>query len=224
MKKVKILIIVILALTMGSCSKENSNNNNTQLVPLDYGYIPFYPGNYWVYDQYMIDTLGNETLLDTYDSVAITGTQNVAGITYLVFEGTWLSGQNFFDTVLLLRDSAGYYVDPTGWVHFSDENFSDTLASSIYIVNGDTLYESWYKMQSGPQSVTVPAGTFDILTYLGTIHTFNPAPHVPEIRYKDKLYARNVGLVRDTYYYLNSPNRYERRLNNYYVDKRSSIH
>lgn len=223
MKKVKILVILVLALMAGSCSKDN-NNNNTSIVPADFGYIPFYPGNYWVYEQYKIDTLGNETLLDTYDSVAITGTKNVAGITYLVFEGTWPMGQNNSDTVLLLADSIGYYVDPTGWIHFSESNFVDTLASSTYVVNGDTLYESCYKMQNGPQSVTVPAGTFYVLTYLGTIHISNPAPYVPEVRYKDKLYARNVGLVRDTYYYLSSPDRYERRLKKYYVDRRSSIH
>ena len=225
MKRVKILGIAVLILTLASCNKNDDNNSdNTQLVPWDAGYIPFYPGNYWVYEQYKIDTLGNETLLNTYDSVVITGTTNINGIPYLVFEGIWMSGPDLVDTVYMLRDSLGYYVDPSGWIYFSDENFTDTLASSTLIINGDTLYESWYKMESEPQIVSVPAGTFDVLNYRGTIHTINPNPHVADIRYKDKLYSKNVGQVLDTYFYLGSPDRFERRLKHYFVDQRSAVH
>ncbi len=224
MKRVNVFIITVLILILASCSKNENNNSNTSLVIPDAGYIPFYPGNYWVYEHYKIDSLGNETFLETYDSVAITGTEMVNGIPYLVFEGTWMSGLELMDTVYLLRDSLGYYVDPSGWIHCTDQNFTDTLETFAMVVsNNDTLYEVWYKMLSEPQIISVPAGEFEALNYQGTIYTHNPNQGVPDIRYKDRYYSNNVGLVLDTYFYLGSPYKMERRLKHYYVDKGSFI-
>ena len=221
MKKVQILLLAGLVISLLSCSKnDDGTNSDTHFVQLEAGYIPFYPGNYWVYEHYQIDTLGNETLLTTYDSVIITGITTVNTSPYLTFEGTWPSN----DTVLLLADSVGYFVDPTGYIHFATDNFTDTLGTFDLIANGDTLFESWYKMQSDVQTITVPAGTFETLNYRGTIRTHNPPSYIPEIRYKDQQYANNVGMVLDTYYYLNSPMRFERRLKRYFIDDRSWIY
>lgn len=226
MKRVNFLIIAALILIITSCSKDENNSGTTSLVIPEAGYIPFYPGNYWVYEQYMIDTLGNETMLNHYDSIAITGTTMVNGIQYLVFEGTWMSGPEFVDTIYMLRDSSGYYVDPSGWIHFTDQNFTDTLNTYTGLNNhtGDTLYQSWYKMESQLQNINVPAGEFDALNYQGTIYTHNPNQGVQVIRYKDRFYSNNVGMVLDTYFYLGSPNRMERRLKHYFIDQRSFIY
>lgn len=225
MKREIIFIIAILAIVLTSCSKSD-NTGNTQLVAADFGYIPFYPGNYWVYDVYQIDTLGNETLLNHYDSVAITGTEMLNNIPYIVFEGTFLKSSEILSSKILLRDSLGYIVDSEGKIHFSDENFSDTLVSYFATNNntGDTLYKLTGKMEHEPSSVIVPAGDFETLNFMETIFTYNPPSNVPEIRYQDKLYSKNIGMVLDTYHYLGSPTRFERRLKHYYVDKNSAVH
>jgi len=222
MKRVNFLIFTVLMFTLFSCSKDENNNGNTNLTPWEAGYIPLYPGNYWVYEHYKIDTLGNETFSDNYDSVVITGIEIIGGVQYFVFEGTWMSSPDPMDTLFALRDSAGYFVDPSGTIYFTDQNFTDTLETFTFVIsNGDTLYESCYKMESEPQVVTVPAGTFETLNYNGTIRTIYPAPNVQKIRDKDQLYAKNVGQVLDTYFYLGSPNRFERRLKHYFVNQQS---
>lgn len=222
MKRVNFLMIVALMFAFFSCSEKDDDTGSTQLVTPEAGYIPFYPGNYWVYDQYKIDTLGNETLLNTYDSVFISGIEVVNGIQYFVFESTWMSGPDLTDTLYLLRDSAGYYVDPTGWIHFTDQNFTDTLETySMVTPNGDTLYDSWYKMLEEPQIISVPAGEFEALNYQGTIYTHVPSQGVPYTRYKDRYFTNDIGIVFDTYFYLGSPLRMERRLKHYYIDQQS---
>lgn len=226
MKRVHVLILTVLISINFSCSKNDDNSGNTALTNLDAGYIPFYPGNYWVYEHYKIDTLGNETLLNHYDSIAITDTEIMNGIQYLVFEGTWMSNPFLMDSLNMLRDSAGYYVNPSGIIHFTDQNFTDTLYSYTGVNNntGEIIYESWYKMKSQPQTVNVPAGEFEALNYQGTIFTPNPNPGINEYRFKDRLFAKNAGMVLDTYFYLGSSDKMERRLKRYFIDKRSAIY
>ncbi len=223
MKRVQILIIAALFITFASCSKDDDKNGDTILTAPEAGYIPFYPGNYWVYEQYRIDTLGNETLLNHYDSIVITGTTVIDGKSYYVFEGTWMSGSLAMDTLNMLRDSSGYYLSPSGNVNFTDQNFTDTLHTYTVVNNhtGDTLFQAWYKMESQPQMITVPSGEFEALNYLGTIYTHNPNQGVQEIRYTDRYFTKNVGMIFDTYYYIGSPNRMERRLKHYYVNENS---
>lgn len=226
MKRVLLLITLASAIVFASCSKKDNGSDNIEIVDPDYGYIPFYPGNYWVYEQFSIDTLGNETLLNEYDSVVITGTATVNSKSYIVFEGTFLSGPNEVDTILLLRDSSGYYVDPSGNIHMANNNFTDTLSFYTFTNNntGDTLYQSWYTLEKEPSEISVGAGVFPTINFRGSILTFNPNPGVDDIRYKNRLYSHNVGLVLDTYFFLGSPKRFERRLARYHVDKNSAIH
>lgn len=222
MKKVKLFVVAAAILTLFSCDK-NSDDPSMSSGPWGAGYIPVYPGNYWIYGHYHIDTLGNETLSNVYDSVVITGTASVGGHSYIVFMGTWMSGIDVVDTVMMIRDSLGYYVDPLGKIHFSYINFSDTLHTLVSLNNhtGDTLCELSYKMEKDPKWVTVPAGTFESLNYLGTVYTNDPNPNVPVYRYMDELYSKGTGLVLKTYYYLGSPLRFERRLVRYHVSDQS---
>lgn len=223
MKRVLLLFAVATFLVLASCSKNDNESGGSQPTDPDYGYIPFYPGNYWIYEHFKIDSLGNETLQDVYDSVVITGTTTINSLSYYVFQGTFMSGVNDLDTVMILRDSAGYYVDPSGNIHMADNNFTDTLSYTAFTNNntGDTLYQSWYKMEEEPGQATVEAGVFETVNYMGTILTHNPAPGVDSIRYKDQLYSRNSGQVLDTYFYLGAPLLFERRLIKYYVDENS---
>lgn len=222
MKRVSSYAFVLLLIMMISCNKDDDSEIENQPTVPDNSYIPLQQGNYWIYEHYKIDTAGNETLMDVYDSLFISGSTIIQSNTYFIFEGTWMSGTEVTDTVYQLRDSLGYFVDPAGWIHFSTDNFTDILATLTYEINGDTLYESWYKMETDPAQVSVGAGTFATVNYKGTILTHNPSPGVEDYRYKDRLYSENVGQVLDTYFYLGSPIRFERRLKTYYVDENSN--
>ena len=213
-----LFVIAAATLVLFSCDRTDDNPSSPS-VSWGAGYIPVYPGNYWIYEHYRIDTLGNEILQNDYDSIVVTGTTLQGGKSYIVFEGNWMSGSSGLDTVLMLRDSSGYYVDPGGRIHFSYVNFDDTLHTYLGLNNntGDTLYDSWYKMEQEPQWVVVPAGTYEALSCRGTILTYHPNFGVPPLRYTDEMYSKNVGMVLDTYYYLGSPVRFERRLKRYQV-------
>ncbi len=222
MKKVMVFAVAAATFALISCNK-NDEAPSTPSGPWGAGYIPAYPGNYWVYEHIRIDTLGNETPQNTYDSIAVTGKAVIGGREYIVFKGTWRSAPELMDTVMLLRDSAGCYVDPAGEIHFSYSNFTDTLLAFNAVQNpaGDTMYTLWRRMEPEPQWVTVAAGTFQALNFRGTVLTSDPNPGVPAFRYQDKLFARNTGMVLDTYHYLGSPTRFERRLKRYHVSDRS---
>jgi hypothetical protein len=212
-----IFVVAAATLTILSCNRSD-DETTTPAGPWGANYLPAYPGNYWVYGHYRIDTLGNETLQNTYDSLAVTGKASIDGQHYIVFEGTWMSGPDPMDTVMLLRDSAGCYVDPDGVIHFSYMNFTDTLHTHYGVFNaGDTLFAVWKKMENEPQWVKVDAGSFEALNYKETVFTYEPNTGVPAFRHENTLFSKHVGMILDTYHYLGSPVRFERRLLRYHV-------
>jgi hypothetical protein len=65
--------------------------------------------------------------------------------------------------------------------------------------------------------ITVPAGTFEVLNYKGTVVTSMNTPGVKYPRYLNCYYAEGVGKILYTYFYVLSPNIYEKRLLRYYI-------
>jgi len=118
----------------------------------------------------------------------------------------------------LLRDSSGYIVNAQGIIKFSKDNFSSILASKTEVIEGDTLYTLSYRMEDPDSVLTVPAGSFGVLKYKGTLKTAMNLPGIPNPRYLNTFYADNVGRIIDTYFYLNTSTVSERRLIRYKVD------
>jgi len=206
------LVIILLA----SCKKDDSSVQN---IPVEKNsYFPLKIGNYWIYKHYDIDQLGNETEMDRTDSVLITRDTIIDSKQYFVLEGKDYPYNKNWGILDCLRDSSGYIVNEKGQIKFSSGNFSDTLASKVDVMNGDTLYALTYKMERVTNLVTVPAGEFDVLNFKGTVTTPQQYRGIDNPRFIDNLYAENVGKVLQTYFYLLEPIIHEKRLVNYNIE------
>ena len=213
----KLFFFAILLAIFSACQKDDdSNQNDTTLKP---DYFPMAIGNYWVYENVTIDSLG-VTLSDKIDSVIITKDTLIDNETFYIFEqtrtlsnGTILTGHKQF-----YRDSSGYIIDSSGAIFFSDENFTNTLQIEEFITGSDTVYITTYKMEYVNEIVSVPAGDFEVLNFKGTVWVPDPNQGVPNPRYINDYFAPNVGKIFENTFFLSSNNyKIERRLLRYNV-------
>ena len=72
--------LVFLTLVFLSCQK---NVKNDLEVIID-NYLPLEIGNYWIYNVYKTDSLGNEIASDIYDSVVVVQTEWINGNEYFL--------------------------------------------------------------------------------------------------------------------------------------------
>lgn len=203
---------------MLSC-KENYEEIPIEDPQVVFNYLPMKTGNYWVYRHYQIDTLGNVTETQRTDSVIISGDSMINDKRYFVFKGTHYPYNPNWGLIDVLRDSIGYIVNANGIIKFSKDNFTDILASKTEIVGGDTIYTLNYQMENPDSIVTLPAGEFSVLNYKGTVRTPMKLKGIPNPRYMNTFYADGVGCVVETYFYLNHPTIYEKRLIWYKAEK-----
>jgi hypothetical protein len=201
----KYLLLLLVPLIVISCKKNPGN----PVVPVSSEqYFPPKAGNYWVYEEFKGDTLGN--FLDTHgvsDSIYCVGDTSISGKTYHVF-------CDFVNTYywLIWRDSSGYMVDQSGRIQFSAQNLSDTLRT-------DSSFNLTvkYKMINNI-AVSTPAGSFNTLEYRGIITSSSAIVINPKYYYAYN-YSLNTGMVMFHTFYLNAPNGIiENRLIRYHLE------
>ena len=201
----KLITLVIAVALFASCEDNDELDN---LSDNKINYIPLEIGNYWVYQQVMIDTSGYETVYTSTDSIIITGDTLINNKKYFIHECLTHIGESESYSKRLLRDSLGYLVYSNGRIVFSDNNLTDTLYKEIQLGGlGDTIYTSFYKMENPLISVTVPAGTFEVLNLKGTFYTYRNQNEFIDIDtiYTNAYYANNIGKVVETYGWLFGP-------------------
>tara|TARA_B100001109_G_scaffold243092_2_gene228602 strand:+ start:2116 stop:2754 length:639 start_codon:yes stop_codon:yes gene_type:complete len=211
---------MIIALTLFSCKKdeENTVQVETQNTPISPNYFPLEVGNYWVYENYSVDTSGNETNLNKQDSVRVIRDTMVNGNRYFYMYGKEYP-TNYEDRGWF-RDSSGYLVSLGYQSKLNFVNFSDTLDDFInYTSNGDTLQYTFYMLHLPEIKTIVPAGEFAVIDYLGT--TITSVEALQKLydypRYSHQQYAENVGKVFQSFHYSASPNHIEKRLVRYRI-------
>lgn len=221
MKKLMFVCVILPMLFAVSCKKDDKDEPKPQVKS---DYLNLKVGNYWVYEHYKIDSLGNETHTSYVDSVVITRDTMINNLLYYVFEGVEMSGSQW-KTLGYYRDSAKCLVDRNGNVIFSEINFSDTINEIVsYITPPDTLFYIYTLMEDPGKTITVPAGTFNALNAKGylTMHYSYIAPgneiyHVELNRY----FGFGVGEILSTWTFANeyysSRAYYEKRLVRYHM-------
>ena len=197
---------------MTSCQTEDVNPELRKS-----NYLPLEVGNYWVYQHYRIESVGNEFLLEEVDSVVITKDTIIRNERYLVMEV--ISTNPMWNKTEIVRDSAKHLVNHLGHIHFSETNFSAVLYTYYECQNefNDTLFSISFQMQDPEVEVTVPAGTFEVLNYKGTLEVLLYFEENSN-RILNRYYAPNIGKILHTYYYLPSDYTFERRLARYHID------
>jgi hypothetical protein len=204
----KLFVLGLAMALLSACQK----TPDPELHP-ESTYTPMEIGRYWIYAHYQIDANGHAIPQSHTDSVIITGDTLINGSMYYVFEGTnypWNSNQ--WQVISMLRDSSGYLVGIDGIIRFAQDNFTEVLASKTEIYNGDTLYTLTYKMEVLPDWATVPAGSFEVLNYKGTVTMPRDRPVIQNPRYINTLYGRGTGKILETYFFLNDARINEKRL------------
>ncbi|OJX88570.1 MAG: hypothetical protein BGP01_09540 [Paludibacter sp. 47-17] len=226
MKKQFIFCVLATAavIFLNSCTPEIEPLPETPAL-----YWPMSVGNYWIYQHYKIDSLGNELPFRTYiDSVYIVKDSVIRGKKYYKFENSigFEKFQGFF------RDSCGYLINSTGEIYFSATNFTDTISSDYgynkpYRPNRLLFYTLKTKMNPAKQVVNTPSNSYNALVADGfiTFYYYNEAGDVTDTiaTSLNTYFAPNIGMVKDTYrYYLETKHdkvKIERRLLRYNIQE-----
>lgn len=206
-----------------SCQKEDDPINQENFPGFfTFKYMPLNVGNYWVYEHFQIDSLGNATSLEKFDSMAITRDSIIGDKKYFVLEGTNYpyGPPQEWGIIEILRDSLGCLVNQNGAIRLSQYNFTDTLAKKIETYQEDTLYAIYYKMEKCDHLVTVPAGSFEALNFRGELYNYKLDTPKMDERYLNYYYAKDVGKIVHTWYYMGLTDYYcERRLIRYSLNE-----
>lgn len=211
----KTFLALVIVITFVSCSKDAAipQNNSAAAIP---NYIPMTVGSYWVYDWYVVDSLGNATPQFITDSVYIEADTIIGADTFAIKVGTW-HGMSPFRAYL--RNSNGDLMNTAGGISFSATNYIDTLYT-WYPTSGGTIM-GYCKMIDIGEMVTVPAGTFRTLNaaYV-VVNLVGTWGCIGIYDIHDKQYAENVGMERTSFQY--TPDAqcrvFEGRLRTYHIN------
>lgn len=208
-----------------SCKKSKNNDPDTPIDPVITPVYPNYmamkPGNYWIYQQYLLDSAnGNASAENVFDSCYVEKDTVINGKTYHKYLAAVFGGGGTH-SVQYLRDSSSYVVTERGRILFSSDDFTHIFFSKGYFNPAagaiDTIPFT-ERMDHKDMQVTVPAGTFKTSTFRQEYYMPEPKYHYGPIRSYDYSYAENIGLVKaTTAWYFSMPMIYERRLVRYHV-------
>jgi hypothetical protein len=208
MKKIShFLPILLLIVILSSCKKDDSGNQTPTTYP-DFGQLK--PGNYWVYQQFRIDTLGNETALNVFDSCYVEKDTLINGnIYHKVFRPSIFPGND----IGYWRDSLHYIVTSSGKVVFSSQDFASVFDLHYITANTDTIAKVITKMDDKNLMVSTPIGNFITSNYKVSYNMYPAWSFNGSKRNINVRYAENVGIVIETLpFYASDPNYTERRL------------
>jgi len=206
----------VIALFIGGCKQDKSEPPVT--YP-DYGRLQI--GNYWIYQRFVVDSTGNVTPTDVFDSCYVEKDTLIHGNNFAKITKPWPWGSSQKKAYEYLRDSLHYLVDPSGRVRFSSEDYTTTFYSyfSIKPDDGDTVYRSTVKMDDKDLLISTPAGDFTTSNYKTTYKLYPPYNIYSILRYSHKRYVKDVGLVVETLpIFASVPTTTERRLVRYFLN------
>ena len=161
------LLLALSACAFMACDKDNNDDPDTPPgpgSPTIEDFAPLAIGNYWVYERYWYDSLGNETLTPLTDSLAVVGDTVHNGNTYFILQGTRqvMMNQPYRSYV---RDSADCLIGLGGGVSFS---LSD-LGSVLYVSDYPPPATITWSTQPTTVVHTVPAGTWTCYVTNGVV-------------------------------------------------------
>ncbi len=213
-------VLALLTVSIISCKKEKEKEKEevcptpSPAAPVYADYSKLKVGNYWIYQRYEVDTLGNATAQTIFDSCYVKSDTLLNGNTYFVISRPTYNPSH---SIIILRDSLYYTISYGNYIHFSSQDFT-SIFNSNYITasTGDTVCYVVKKMATASTVITVPAGTF---TTLDAEETFTMYPNwssAGAVRKTHTRYAENIGIVSETLPFFSSNPKYiERRLIRY---------
>jgi hypothetical protein len=211
MKRVYYLIIFVFVFQ--SCEKEE----------VMVKYMPLKVGNYWVYGHYWTGTNMENLKPFAIDSIYIKRDTLINGLRFYVLEGKEYFRGHEESIIDIVRYSSDCIVNVKGEILFSSTNFTDVLNKTEYSIEDyGILAVASFKMEKPNFKLNVPAGSFSVLNYKGTItenYYFSTSWENLINKSLNTYYAPNVGKIQDAYIYVPSSSPYliERKLIRYKV-------
>lgn len=201
---------LLTSFVFSSCKKtEDAVPENIPVVPAAIANnFPLSTGSYWIYERFNMDTNGVETTL-AVDSSYISGDTVMHSDTFAIITGDIIDPASKY----YRRDSSGYLIDQFGIIHCSNVNYADTLWS------GSTpgYYTFYYRMMPGAV-ISTPAGALCAHDYQGTVNVLLSSYAWDNPRYLHSYYSDGIGLIRETSFFLASPNYIGRKLVRYHIE------
>ncbi|HEX5002014.1 MAG TPA: hypothetical protein VFW78_05930 [Bacteroidia bacterium] len=210
---------ICIALFFSACKKSN-DNQPAVTIPATYpDYSSFNVGNYWVYEEFLLDSTGTATSLNRFDSCYVEKDTMINNQTY--FKICKLKYNNPTQPeISFQRDSLDYIVTSEGEILFSSQDFT-TVFSSYYFITlpSDTLCLIEKKMTDKDQTITTPAGIFTTSNAKQTFYMYPNWSNFGTVRVRNNRYAENIGLITETLpFYVSDPNYIERKLARYHLN------
>lgn len=214
--KTVFLSLMTLSILIYSCKKEDNQN---QVFGGYANYSVLKVGNSWIYQIYDVDSSGNFTPRNEYDSCYVEKDTIINTKTYYkVVKPNMHYNEPF---IYYLRDSLHCIVNSSGKILLSSWEFQRNILEYDEITpSNDTIYHVSRKMGDQDFIVITTAGNFSSINAKET-YTINPKFTYPGglIRYRNVRYSPNIGIVTETLpFYLSNPNYYERRLVRYHLN------
>jgi hypothetical protein len=166
-----LLLLLLIACKEEEVSPSNEVQKNSNVTDKVTDYYPLGVGNYWVYESFQVDTLGNEISFLGIDSVVVTSDTLIDGQMHF-YIGSVKYPDSTVKAYSRYRDSSGCIVNQYGRVFLSVNNFTDTLHTQLMLSGNDTIEYTNYKMQKYKGQIEVPAGVFfDLLNFKGEAYS-----------------------------------------------------
>jgi len=224
LKHTRYLLPLLCAATIFSCKKDKKTAPGTPdpadpaVVTYD-DYMRLKPGNYWIYQQYGLDSASDPGQPEgVYDSCYVEKDTVINSKSYHKYHDGDMPGEP--GRIYFLRDSLSYVVDKEGVIRFSSWDFRTVFRTLTRLPDAgspDTLIIT-EQMGFANVVVTVGAGTFTTSAFRRMYHFPASYPY-GAMRSYDYRYAKNVGLVSATVgFYYGSPGSFEKRLVRYHVE------
>ena len=221
MSKLLLALSALILLCLPSCKKDKMTTTDPSskicdIVYVDYSHLK--EGNYWIYEIFDVDSLGNAFATGKFDSVYAGPEQIINGRSYQVRLSPDASGMY---TGYPVRDSLHYLVTQAGTIKFSSVDFNTIFNSKYFVWTElkDTVALVQHQMKDKNLKVKVPAGEFETSSYTETWDMYEK--HVTggyKTRAHKTRYNINIGVVSEVVsFYLYDRIYQERRLVRYKV-------
>lgn len=211
--------IIPLALATACLAVACKNKGTPEPEHYD-NYTQLKVGNYWVYQIFDVDSLGQGPPLNEYDSCSISKDTIINGNRYYYLSSELPLSGNIYNH--WLRDSLQYLVDDAGKIHFSSTDFTTVFSTTVFDMGTsptDTIAIAQEQMESGTTYYSTPAGLFATLNCKTTYDMQPRFQQYGKRRYQHQRYAKDIGIVAATLPFYISQLRYrERRLIRYHLN------
>jgi hypothetical protein len=217
------LVLLFFSFIFNACKKdpiENKTSSTTQTNSPSYSQLKV--GNYWIYQRFEIDSLGNETALNKFDSCFIENDTVINNkIYYKMYRPKVYGSSTPTYLVDFIRDSLHYIVNSTGYTLFSSQDFTSIFRSGYQFFSNptDTVQYFYIKMDDINVQVNTPAGNFNTLNSKTTLNFWPNYSLSGTVRYMHCRYANSVGIVIETLpLFISDKIQTERRLIRYHLN------